>query len=548
MLRVTRHDERTLLVHGPFRPEQWAHLSNALESARTVRLPHTALRAAATLHNARVIDACPGGAAWQCDKPAPPVTARDDSVPALMKTAPYAHQLQEYLRSRDMPAFAFCWEMGTGKTKVAIDTAAHLFAAGKIDRVLVSTIKGVHRQWAEEEVPKHCAVPHHAVTWRQGGLTAAATAELEAALANREVLVFLCMNVDALVTGAGSKLATEFARGGPCLFVVDEAHTIKTPSAERTKAVTRLGQLCAYRRTLTGTPITRGTEDLFAQYRFLDPNIIGSRTFAAFVGEYCVFGGYQNKAIVGYRNIDKLNALIAPYTSRVEKEDCLDLPPKVMMRREVPLSEEQAAAYREARDAFRQALESPSFNITTAMELLVRLRQVVGGHLPDDTPLACPRVDAVVDMVREARGRVVVWAVHRAEVARVAKALRALPEVVVRVYDGTVSERERAEALATYAQDPRCVLVANPAAGGTGLNLDGARLVIYYSHSFNAAHRWQSEDRTHRATTRHTVTYVDMVAPRTVEERALAGLARKQGLADMTLAELRETFRQPGAL
>lgn len=543
MPHVTRRDATTLVVHGPFRDDAYAHLTLSLESTRQIRLPHTAFRCASTTHNARVIDACPQSLRWDCDKPSPPVSVSTSDAPARMRTKPYSHQLKEYLRSRDLSAFMLSWEMGTGKTKTGIDTAVHLYEELRINRVLVATVKGVHRQWALEEFPKHCAAPFEAFVWQSGGLPKRELLRLRQVLAEDcAPLVVLCINVDALATDVGMKFATEFLKGGPALFVVDESHTIKTPSAARTKAITRLGTLAPYRRTLTGTPITRGTEDLFAQYRFLDPNIIGAKTYAAFCSEYCVFGGYQNHAIVGYRNVARLNAMLAPYTSRVTKADCLDLPPKVYVTREVALSVEQATAYKTARKNFDEALASEDFNITTALELLTRLRQVCGGHLPDGTALPCGRVDAVCEAVTQCEGPVVVWAVYRAEVARLAKALAGVDKRRTYLYDGSVSDCQREENLAAYKADPRGILVANPAAGGTGLNLDGAPLVVYYSHSFNAGHRWQSEDRTHRATTRHSVTYLDLLAPNTVEARVIAALKRKQGVANMTLEELRANF------
>jgi SNF2 family DNA or RNA helicase len=282
---------------------------------------------------------------------------------------------------------------------------------------------------------------------------------------------------------------------------------------------------------------------LFAQYRFLDPNIIGMRTHAAFTSRFCVYGGFEQRQIVGYRNLDQLTALVAPYTSRVTKADCLDLPPKVYVTREVQLSAEQQAAYADARAAFEKAAESDDFEITTALELLLRLRQVIGGHLPDGRQLVCPRIDTVKDLVLQAEGPVIVWAVHRAEITRLVTVLQGWQGRCAYRYDGGMTDTQAAASLDMYKGNPRGVLIANPAKGGTGLNLDGATLVIYYSHSFRAGDRWQSEDRTHRATTRHSVTYVDLVTPRTIEPRVIASLRRKQDVSALTLDELRDMVR-----
>lgn len=532
---------RIIIGRGP-QPIRFAleHLRANLEAARQLAThPEAILSAVASVHNADVLDRSPLPVRWTCPRPKPPTLGDGTPVDGFaFKTQPYAHQREGFERARDASAFAFLMDMGTGKTKVTIDNAAWLWTQGRIDACIVLAPKGVHTQWIAQQVPAHCSVPSVGVAVSLQRLGKRATAALEAAL-EEPGLRFVAINTEAVVSERAVALLEGILKRQRCMLVVDEAHYIKNPTAARTKAITKLGRLAHYRRILTGTPVTRGTEDLFSQYRFLDPNIIGCQTFSAFTTAYCVRGGFENRQIVGYRNLERLRALIAPYTHRVRKDECLDLPPKVYTTREVPLSDEQRDAYNEARAAFNEAAESENFDIQHAIVLVTRLRQVVGGHLPDGRALACPRVDVVADIVRETAGRVVVWAVHRHEVVRLCAELRKQRDRRVFAYDGHTTDAQRDEALRAYAEDESTVLVANPAAGGTGLNLDGASTVVYYSHTFNAAHRWQSEDRTHRATTRHSVTYVDLYAPRTIEQRVLAALRRKQDLAAMSVADLR---------
>lgn len=538
MITITTGGPGRLVVHGPFHAEGlFEYLRNALESARYVKLPYPGFTIPATRHNAEAIDGAPCRVEWQCPRPCPPAAERLDGFDAPVKTKPYAHQAENLARSALMPAFAFIWEMGTGKTKVGIDTAAVLWSKGLIDAVLILSPKGVHTQWVEEQLPAHCAVPYtaHAVSLSSFGKRA--TAALAATVADRSRLAVLSMNTDAVNADRGYKVAEDFLSARRCLMILDESHYIKTPGAARTKAVTDLGKLAPYRRTMTGTPISRGTEDLFSQFRFLDPNIIGMSTYTVFCNTYCIRN--EHREIVGYRAINELRKLLAPYTSRIKKADCLDLPPKVYARRPVDLSGEQARWYKEVRTALKDAAAANTLDVKGAMDGLLRLRQIVGGFLPDGTALECPRLDAVDDILTQTSGRAVIWATHTAELRAIAARVARLKRRAL-LYFGEVSERDRAAAIAEWRADPEAVLVANPAAGGTGLNLDGAPTVIYYTHSFNAVHRWQSEDRTHRATTSITVTYFDLVAPGTVDTAILANLRRKAGVSEMTLADLRQ--------
>lgn len=546
-MRVSLTEKGRLLVAGPFNHAGlFEYLVKNLDGARTLRAPSLSLSMPATTHNARVLDDAPVDVEWTCARPAAPL--RPDAALTLdgyaFKTTPYDHQRDVFAATKDAPAYALYWEMGTGKTKAIIDTAASLFMRKRITLLVVVAPNGVHAQWIREsdddpgEMQKHCPVPWVGFANGRGFWAARRLNALKDALHDHSRLCVVAVNTEACSTERGASIIKRAMLGRNALLVLDESHSIKSPSAQRTRRLTKLAPLAKYRRIMSGTPITKGQEDLFAQYRFLDPNIIGCQTFAAFVGTYCIKGGYEGREIIGYRNLGTLNRLLQPYTSRVEKSQCLDLPPKVYMTRDVPLSGEQLVAYDRGVEVLRQALDDPAYPIKNALEGLLRLRQLVGGHMPDGTPLPAPRFETVLDIVQQCEGRVVVWAVYQPEIARLEATLSGNGFPVLR-YDGTTTADERAEALRRYATEPRCVLVANPAAGGTGLNLDGASVVVYYSHTFNAAHRWQSEDRTHRATTRATVTYIDLVAPGTVERKIVAALRRKRSVADMTLQELR---------
>lgn len=74
------------------------------------------------------------------------------------------------------------------------------------------------------------------------------------------------------------------------MLVVDESTRIKTPSAKRTKLITKFGKNVKYRRILTGTPITKNVTDVYAQFKFLDPQILGYDSFYSFRNQYCVMG------------------------------------------------------------------------------------------------------------------------------------------------------------------------------------------------------------------------------------------------------------------
>lgn len=533
-----QREGNTLILRGPFPAGVVDHLRGRTESMRFVRVPDAQIRMPATLHNAEAIDSCPLRIEWACEKPyAPRPVDGGAEGEEWFKTKPFEHQRNIFNASKDLPAFAFLMGMGTGKTKVGIDTAAYLRTTGRINRLLVLSPRGVHTQWVEEQLPTHCAVEYHAHVYSSDSWGVRRDAAFRKDL-TADKFVVLSMNLDAVITERGKKVAEDFLKSGDALMIVDESHRIKTPGATRTKVVTQLGALAKFKRIMTGTPITRGTEDLWAQFRFLHPNIIGTSTFAAFVSEYCVKGGYEGREIVGYRQMDKLTSRIAPYSARVRKDQCLDLPPKTYMHHVIDLTKEQAALYKEVKEALKAYAKSNDFEVKTALEQLIRLRQIVGGFDPKGEPIPNNRPRAVLDIIAQTDGRGVIWATHTKELLALAAEVGKVRPV--RLYYGAMNDAERSEAIAAYRSNPELWLIANPAAGGTGLNLDGAANVVYYTHSFNAEHRWQSEDRTHRATTRHNVTYHDLIAPGTVDVACRSSLNRKENVSEFSMGALRK--------
>lgn len=550
---VERPKEGRLRLIGPFGSANYAMLSTRLESARYERVGTTpTFNMPETAHNVRVISSCVGEIDWRCDAKQR-IFMQEEAYKHLAKiddfvfmTEPFPHQLEDLRRSANMRSFMFAWEMGIGKSKIAIDTAAYLFTKGAITQAIILAPNGVHRQWVDPDpeygqFSRHCPVPFSAHLWRSSWPKKAR----EAFMTDRDErrLRVLAMNSEAMSLLPRAKELVAYLQERPSLLIVDESHMIKTPNAARTKNITQAGKYAKYRRTLTGTPDPNGVKDLFSQYRFLDPNIIGMQTFTAFSNEYCVRGGFENKQIVGYRNLPDLQKKIAPFTSIRKKADCADLPEKIYIRRAVEMSDEQARLYNEVKRALKDYVENPTFEITNALDQLTKLRQILGGVEPETgRVLGTERAETVTDIVTQSAGRKIIWACHTAELHLVGRHLREAGHPVD-LYYGDLSEGDRARALERWRASDSACLVANPAAGGTGLNLDGAPTVIYYTHSFNAVHRWQSEDRSHRITTKSAVTYYDLYVPRSLDVQILSALKKKKNLSDLNASGIREFVR-----
>jgi SNF2 family DNA or RNA helicase len=290
--------------------------------------------------------------------------------------------------------------------------------------------------------------------------------------------------------------------------------------------------------------------DLFSQCQFLDPQALGQSSYFTFQNRYAIiqrktFGGRSFNDIVGYRRLDELNAKLVSFSARTLKKDCLDLPDKIYIRRNVELTAQQAKVYEEMR-RFALARLSKGELATTASILtqLMRLQQICCGYLESDEGrlevLDNRRLDELMNIIEETSGKVIIWCNY---VYGIAEIRRRLSEVYgkdsVATYYGETKQDDRQDIVQRF-EDPDSSLrffVGQPKTGGYGITLNQASTVVYYSNSYDLESRLQSEDRAHRIGQKKSVTYVDLISPGTIDEKIVEALRNKINLADQVLKE-----------
>ncbi len=488
-----------------------------------------------------------------------------------MKTKPMAHQLEALRRLQGRDAYALFMEQGTGKTWTLLADAERLYAAGRIDGVLVVAPKGVHLNWINREIPTHLNAPTVAAAWRSGA-NRKQLAALERLFEPREEgeippLRVLAVNIEALITDAGYAMARRFLGAVRAMMIVDESSRIKNPDARRTKNVMSLRPFAEYARVATGTPITNAPVDVFAQMEFLESGLLGTTSYRAFVAEYAelVPAGHplmrqlaqRNPRAAAaqiiarnedgsprWRNLDRLQQLLEPHSFRVLKRDCLDLPEKIYKTHYFEMSSAQSRAYRLMREELRLELEGEAALVVTQLGSMIKLQQITsnfaippGGGSPIYISEDNPRLAALLGLFEDIEGSVIVWARFREELAAIARALRAAKIEFVE-YHGGISQPAREEAVDKFQSGRAQVFLGQPQSGGIGLTLTAAETVVYFSNDFNLETRLQSEDRAHRIGTRRNVLYIDIVAEGTLDEAIARALQRKTNVAAAILGDL----------
>ena len=499
-------------------------------------------------------------------------------------TQPYDHQREWWSLIKDMPFFALEWEMGLGKSKTILDVCQWGYAKGEIDALLVVTLKGVHRKWIEKEMPVHLPKGMaEGAYWNSGIVDSGmwtGTSRNRTSIVESKKFAIATINFESVHRKKGLEFCMRFLRSRKAAIVIDESQYIKTPDAAVTKACMKLGKLAERRYITTGTMSTGSTLDAWAQYTFLSPAIVNNQKYWAFKADFAIEEQVGDKTfetwvtdpvtrkskkvekpimtVTGFKNEDKLRAMLDPYRSRLLKEDCLDLPPKLYRMRSFEMTDNMRRAYMQMSKQFLVDIKGGgTMTATMAMTKLVRLQQIACGYVvPDDAdPLddSIPgiplddknaRVEASMGEIEKMRNKGIIWSYKRYCLRELADSLRtAYGDKSVVEYHGGISEEDKSRALLAFKEDQTRWFVGNPMSAGVGLDLVEADAMLYHDNSFNYALRLQSEDRFHRiGQEADSCTITDIECLGTVDRPQLRALKDKNIVASAVSGDILKSW------
>lgn len=478
-----------------------------------------------------------------------PWSARRQDVTYTFKTRPYEHQKEALRRARGRSGFAFLMEMGTGKTKAAIDEMGILHDEGEIDCAIIFAPKGVYRNWVRE-LEIHMGSDYIAEYWEPGGGNQTKKARLrEIARPGQSKLRILIANIEAVsAKGIATRYISAFAKSGRCYIIVDESTAIKNHAAARTQNISEIGRLCAYRRIATGSPAPNSPLDLFSQFAFLGDGLLGSRSYFNFRARHAVmqqklFGNRRVSVVVGYRNISELTERVQEHSYRVLKEECLDLPPKVYRMVDTELTDEQQSLYdRMRQEAFAELSGGGFVSSQSAITTMLRLQQILCGHVRDADgnlrSVRSNRTDTIMQEIEGISGPCIIWSRWRPEIDDIVEQLRKNygEDSVAQYHGGNTNTRQ--EDARRFIDSDRCrFMVSTQQSGGFGNTWLKGTNTLYASNSFNLEHRLQSEDRPHRGGQTEKCTYTDIRAVGTIDDRLIRALRNKINIAETIMGD-----------
>lgn len=431
-----------------------------------------------------------------------------------LKTKPFDHQKEAIKFLLDLFSQHGCYKgagllmsMGTGKTKVCIDTAEILFRNKLIKNILVICPLSIVETWKTE-------INNHASDSNYNALIGSRLKRLEALNESfKTKLTWNIINIDGVAV-----IKEELQKKKYDMVIIDESTTIKNRTAKRTKLIIESFSNCKYKIIMSGNPIPKSPDEIYSQYRFLDAGVFGSNYYR-FMEKYCNVD-YFGK-VTGLKNEEEFHRELHSIAFRKTKEECLSLPPKIFEKEFIQMSLEQKQIYEAMKKDAIASYNDKTISAPVVITKFLRLSQIAGGFFPSGEKtipiLPNRKLDRLIELMEEIEGQIVVWCRFQEEIKAISVKLNQEKISNVTFY-GETSMNDRKLAEEKILNKEARVFISNPSTGGHGINfLKNISNVIFYSLDFSTGNHMQAIDRTHRIGTQKSVLYLYLLMDKTID-------------------------------
>ncbi len=483
------------------------------------------------LKNQQDIEAVEGQKRWFLDQ----VEQGNRSL-SVISTPLYGYQEEGMLHLTFGRRTLLADDMGLGKTIQAIAAAALLKQLRDIQHVLVVTPASLKHQWARE-IRHFTSLSSQVIEGNQ----------IQRRQLYRDLQFFNMINYELVRLDEKEIAKSEFD-----LVILDEAQRVKNWRTKTADTVKRLRS--PYTFVLTGTPLENRLDELYSIFQVIDPTILGPLwrfNQRYYDTERRPTGSYK---VLGYKNLDELRHRIAPYVMRrVRDEVLLDLPERLDSNFFVEMTPPQWDAYYEYEQRVAKLMAQARRRPLTPEEhhillgSLIKMRLICNAlalHDPEIKPQDRERTAPKLRELREILGEEVAGNGHKAILFSQWSGMLALTEPILEKLKvgfvkltGDVPTPKRGALIEQFFDDPRCKVFLSTDAGGVGLNLQAASMVVNLDLPWNPAVLDQRIARAHRHGQAHTVNVINLIAQGTIEERMLDTLAAKRAVFDAAFNE-----------
>lgn len=429
-------------------------------------------------------------------------------------------------------ASALLMEQGTGKTICTIAVAGQRHVNKQVDKLLVGGPVSVMEVWGEE-LEKHAKFPYEFKivntktfhrAWSIGQLFSDRKKPLKICAVNYESL----WRIEELIR-----------EWQPSMAVLDESQRIKKHTSRQARACHRMNKYVPFRMILSGTPVPQSPQDVFSQYKFLNPDIFGT-VFSDFQNRYVRLGGYMRKKIVGYRNLKGLSRRAHSIAFRVTKKEALDLPKVTYQNRYFELKSSKPY-YEDIKNKLVTVVDGKKISTKTLLTKIKDLQQISAGFIKTEkgyVKVGHEKLDLLQEILEDLpRGKkVIIFARFLFEIKMISELLRRERRSFM-VIKGGIKDRKQLIRDFQKKKDPQIGIIQIQS-GGVGITLTAADLAIFYSVTFSSSDYEQAKARIHRIGQKSPVTYIHLIGRNTIDRTIINAVRRKKKLADLVVDQL----------
>lgn len=436
------------------------------------------------------------------------------------------------------PAVMLDMDMGTGKTRVALDTA---FERQDVRKILVVCPKAVIPVWRINIEKFHNW--DRWVCWdEQKGTVKAKADKIRAFINTHEKIayvgkIFVIVNYDIVWRNELGDYIHKNAEFD--MVILDESHRAKAAGSKVSKYLGMIGKHTPYKMCLSGTPMANSPLDVYGQYRFLDNRIFGTN-YNLFEQMYAIRGGPDLRFVVGFKNQQDLQQKFASiaYTCKMSDiKDRLKLPEELPpIQRSVQLPAKDMKTLRELGREFIAECGSGHVVVQNALVKILRMQQISSGFCQvQQNPMEDPTIeelntakyDELLEILSDISplASVVVFCVFRHDIGLIRQAAKEAKREAFEV-SGTENTLEE------WKQHDGAVIAVQIQAGAEGIDMTKAHYAIYYGLPHSLAMYNQSKARLYRPGQTSQVSFIHLIAEDTIDEAMYRTLEMKKDIIE----------------
>ena len=477
-----------------------------------------------------------------------------------MLTEPLKHQKDILKVLQKERSYGLLWDMGTGKTwlgcyLIELSLLPDLKKKRKSDKkYLVLCPNSMTDVWAEE-IDEHTQISEERVCVLRGSA------------AKRRKMLDKGFNIYIINYEGLRILEEELTSIDWEIVIADESQRIKNPKATQTQIACAAAKQAKHSFILSGTPVTNSYVDIYSQWYFMGrQDELGINKNLSLRAGFYVFRKthfedknmsnphvqFSNWQPIDTEHKKTIQEGMKKGSHRLEKDDCLKLPPKDFQTLRCDLSAEQAKAYVEIKKECVTFLNSKkAVTAQQAIVKMLRLNQITSGFVPTDTfddsrdyhefksnPKLSLLKTTVSEILENPKNKIIIWAHFRHDIELLTETLKKYNPVTI--YGGV---KDRKALMDKFQTDKTCrIFIGQPRSAGLGLTLTKANYTIYYSYNFNWEDRAQSEDRNHRkgSEIHKRITYINLICRETIDEAIIGALKSKGKMTGEIMDFIRE--------